>query len=483
MPDFPARRRFPWTAALLAAALVAQTPPKPGNNGGAPPSSVQAQENGRKGSLRLNLSLAGGEPPQVHARRRPDRTAAEVKAAAELALGRRYLDHAFWQEASQHCAAAAALDPALAGVSDCLFGSSQGLRGEADVRLRARLALIRALIRNDDLSGARKELDSLAALAPLPPAVEAARTALAAELAERSSRAWPNNLPSFFGLAEWLPTAVSVAGHLLFYVLAAYAAYSLCKLLRHALAWRYFRRLKAPVVWRVWPIADSTGQSSAGAVIDALNARFNPLFFPLFTSSFLAAPPALDAGGNLAPVLRNFLTTLSTHGARQPLSRFIENLDEQLPTRHVFHQVAAFEDMSVKLGAIEGSLGSVVRNLERWWKKGRPSVTGSVMFEDAANRRFASVRLVCNYGTGSRRAGIAVGHAGHRIELNDLFAQETTISVFASNPVDEAADAMAMAAQRAAFRLHYRLYMPTEPLLAIAASSYRQGVRLLNNIL
>jgi hypothetical protein len=68
--------------------------------------------------------------------------------------------------------------------------------------------------------------------------------------------------------------------------------------------------------------------------------------------------------------------------------------------------------------------------------------------------------------------------------LRAFFAEERTLSVFASTEVDYVADAVALASQRAAFRLLYRVVRrPADPGLAIAVSSYRQGIRLLNTAL
>ncbi len=69
-------------------------------------------------------------------------------------------------------------------------------------------------------------------------------------------------------------------------------------------------------------------------------------------------------------------------------------------------------------------------------------------------------------------------------KLREFFGEDRTLSVFASTQVDDVADAVALASQRAAFRLLYRLARrPADPGLAVAVSSYRQGVRLLNTAL
>jgi hypothetical protein len=65
-----------------------------------------------------------------------------------------------------------------------------------------------------------------------------------------------------------------------------------------------------------------------------------------------------------------------------------------------------------------------------------------------------------------------------------LIDGEGTLAVYASTETDQVSDAVALSSQRAAFRLLFRLVKrPAEPNLAIAASSYRQGVRLLNDVL
>ena len=44
------------------------------------------------------------------------------------------------------------------------------------------------------------------------------------------------------------------------------------------------------VVWTVSAIVDDTGEAAVGAVMDALNVYYNPLFQVLPASSYLAVP-------------------------------------------------------------------------------------------------------------------------------------------------------------------------------------------------
>jgi hypothetical protein len=145
--------------------------------------------------------------------------------------------------------------------------------------------------------------------------------------------------------------------------------------------------------------------------------------------------------------------------------------------------VDAFEDMNLKLGVLEASFGSILSNLQAWWYKGRPSITGSVQIEDVDDKKFASIRLTAHYGDEDKLIPqtASPGQNPDKLALRQVFSQEQTISVFASTQVDTNADAVALASQRAAFRLLYRLQKsPDEGNLAIAASCFRQGVRLLN---
>jgi hypothetical protein len=394
----------------------------------------------------------------------------------------------------QRCAAAVSLDPSLAAATECLLQARHGLQIERDARLQLRLSMISNLMQTGALSTAQSALDSLksdeqresAEAGPLPTNDQQAIDNLGLALAERQQQEWPASIPNVLGLREWLPGVVSLLLRILVFCLAALLLVWLAALIREGYRILRWRTLPNPIDWCVSSLADTTGQSAVGALMDALTVNFNPLFQPLPTSSLLASPPRLlagiDSGDPASLVWRNFIITPSPTSpqVRHYLSDKIESVEVTSFAGHRFRQVEAFEDINLKLGILEGSLGALLRNLRRWWMKGWPSVTGSVGFEDINDKRFASVRLICNYGLGRKSSNRGIAPYDRDITPQEFFAEERTLSVFASTQTDESADAVALASQRAAFRLLYRLAKrPADPNLATAASSYRQGVRLL----
>jgi hypothetical protein len=365
------------------------------------------------------------------------------------------------------------------------------------VGLSGRLRLIDTLIDEGSFKSAESQLKSLRDLekaetekfGPIDIVIQNMTDGTENRLTAARNHEWPATLPTVLGIRDWVPGIITQILRLLvyaFFVLVLWRGLCLLRDLRRYLGWR---NVTGTIQWQVSSIADETKQLGAGAVMDALNVFHNPLFQPLKTSSLLATPPALaDVSGSADPsflVWRNFLIDSSAlpTGIRPYISTLIEEIEVDKFTRHRFQQVDAFEDINLKLGIIEASLGAVVRNVHRWWTKGWPTVTGSVVIEKVAEASFASVRLICNYDlSGWHQKKLAPEDAD--VSPAELFNGERTMAVFASTRQDEFSDAVALASQRAAFRLLYRLAKrPADPNLAITASSYRQGLRLLSSSL
>jgi len=291
------------------------------------------------------------------------------------------------------------------------------------------------------------------------------------------------------GMRTWFLGVLTQILRFLTYFLIVWFIWQLLRMLRQLISALRWRNVGGPIQWTVSSIADETKQLAAGAVMDALNIYHNPLFQPLSTSSLLAAPPGLNEVTNTADpagfVWRNFLINTATRPlVRAYLSDLIEYIEITQFASHTFQQVEAFEDMTLKLGAVEASLGVILRNVRRWWMKGWPTLTGSVVIEKIGENDFASVRLICNYGLIRSRQQDPLAPYDRDVKPGELFSDERTLAVFASTRIDQFTDAVSLASQRAAFRLLYMLAKrPAEPNLAIAASSYRQGLRLLVNVL
>ena len=364
------------------------------------------------------------------------------------------------------------------------------------VSIKERLRLVDVLVSQGAFEVADRELITLRnseeieskEVGPLPMEDLRRMNDARARIALAQQRQWPAFFPSM--MRGWLPAVLIWTLRTLAYLLIILIIWVVLSWLRDA--WRNYkwRNIDGPIQWSVSSIADDTKQLAAGAVMDALNVYHNPLFQPLSTSSFLAAPPALVEdesyiAGTSFVMWRNFLLRPVQDMVRPYLSDLIEFVDIEKFSRHSFRQVDAFDDINLKLGSIEASLGAIFGNLRRWWTKGWPTVTGSVVIERVADSSFASVRIICNYGlkwAEPKQEHLAPSDAD--VEPGALLRNERTLAVFASTRIDEFTDAVALASQRAAFRLLYRLAKrPAEPNLAISASSYRQGVRLLLNVL
>jgi len=114
------------------------------------------------------------------------------------------------------------------------------------------------------------------------------------DLADRMENQWPRNLARAFGFQEGTPRVFAWAVTAAEVVLLAILLYCLALWARFAYRRFVYRKLtdasNHKVVWTVSAIVDDTGEAAVGAVMDALNVYYNPLFQVLPASSYLAVP-------------------------------------------------------------------------------------------------------------------------------------------------------------------------------------------------
>lgn len=408
-------------------------------------------------------------------------------AAIKLAAGRTYLRNHLWKNGLADCDAAAQLSFSPE-VFDCIRTAVEEGRRQRREYLYKQLDLVDTEIEHKNFDAADNTLGQvttrlaadISSLGPLSPGDEhelGRKRDWAVKAREKAA-----NFPTSFAVS-----VLQVVETILLYIAILLVAYGVLVTLRAVLQflWRHWDRPN--YIWRVWTITDKTDQQASGAVMDALNFRLNPLFRPIETSSLLALPPGLDDEKVLSAVhirtaLRNFL--ISTQQVRPLVSLWMEVLPWRYLIRHRFLQVNAFEeDLTVKLGGVlEGSLSSFFRIPNRWFRRGMPAVTGAVSTIDMNDKKYVLIRLVGNWDRQGRRQSDPAKqyYAGPGVWPESLFSKEETLSAYASTEIQPAGDAVALSAHRAAFRFLYRLAIQfNQPNLAIAASSYIQGVRLL----
>ena len=421
------------------------------------------------------------------------------KPLCHLRLGQEYLSLKMWSDAQWECSIALDSSALETDAHACVSEAKTELEKQRSARVGVRVKSIEGLIQAESFDLAKKELDYLqkmradttGKLGPLEEGDEKAIAGVEAKLALAMEKEWPRNIRNFLGFREGTPRVVSWTVSLLEAIALVMLAYLAASLVRFFVRRGKFLRLTGPIEWTVSSILDDTKQAAAGALMDALNVDYNPLFQELPVSSLLAVPVRLlsqfgaaaektDRSNEEITVWRDFMLIVGEE--REFLSTQLEEIDTRKFTRHRFKQSKAFDDFNLKLGIIEAAPGAVVRSLRRWWQEGWPSLSGAVTIESVDAVSYANVRLIGNIGDLRGESG-QIAARGTDIKLEDLFSGERTITVFASTMIDQYTDAVALASHRAAFRFLFRLVRPNEPNLAIAASSYRQGVRLLTTAL
>jgi hypothetical protein len=325
-----------------------------------------------------------------------------------------YQNSMAWEKAVPHCEDAALLGSTEAGAE--LSKSLESLWNARQKSLLSRLNEVHVEIAAHHLERAEAEL-----------------ALLKVQLGAQQFRLDPTTQQSLFTAAndlaaakyEWIPAWLRViAFHGLQIVVIVLLVALFVLGLAPAARWMLQKfnilwyRLFGLSVWRVLTVTDKTDQNAIGAVMDALNHNFNPLFQPVTTSSFLAIPPGLlgletaEQKNKTEPrkslgVFRNFLvpTEELVADVRAPLSFVTEFIDRDAVKRHRFKQSYAFEDdTAVKIGGyFEASVGKLFKALRNWIVTGMPAVTGAINLEDIDQSKYAQIRLVASWGQTSFR--------------------------------------------------------------------------------
>ena len=229
-------------------------------------------------------------------------------------------------------------------------------------------------------------------------------------------------------------------------------------------------------LWIVWSVIDETKCGSAGAVMDALDSRANPLLrvtenggisrLPLpKRPQLLLAPPYLPQQGGArlsALVWADLLGML--YGVLPYSPTVIEDLpqDKEMPK---FYLDPAYDEVDVSVAGftVKGVMG-LRKLLKLAIYRRKPSVVGVVSQFESESVKCWSVRLNANRPGKGR--------------------DDRTISVYAENSPQEYGDPLSQVAQRAAFKLVLRILNPQlDANLVTAMAAYRQGVEMLRQLL
>jgi len=338
--------------------------------------------------------------------------------------------------------------------------------GEDEVNhenLKSLVGSLELYLHNGDLDRAKVLHEELRKrYADLPAYSLSARKYATEELANSSSRNWSTGWAWVRSRAWLLLTQIFLAlGGILWLYLLLKMYRGVRNFLRRG---RYSRKNK--IRWFVQSIKDEARQAGAGAVMDALSIEGNALLRNLFSPpALLLVPPGFGGpqGGGVWWDLFG--------DPRPPFE--IESLPRDQIERHEFVLDEALEEIKVKIAGQEVSgIVGLAKNVSRWFNQGTPTVQGAILkvSPKSAHPSWA-VRLTASSG---RRW--LTWSAGPRRNL--------TASVYSSTEEQEFIDAIGLAAQRAAFKLFYRLAEPNkDPDEITAVAALHQGIVLLRRYL
>jgi hypothetical protein len=235
-----------------------------------------------------------------------------------------------------------------------------------------------------------------------------------------------------------------------------------------------FRRFspRRKTKWFVQHIKDKEGQAGGGAVMDALSISGNALLRePFRPSSLLLVPPGFS-GPQGGGVWWNFF------GAVRPTFE-VEWVPRENIERHEFVLEEALEEINLKIAGQEvGGMVSLARNVSRWFNRGTPTVQGAILkvLPMGGNPSWA-VRLTAT-------SAYRWANWLRTFNTDKHLYKNLTVSVYSSTEEQEFVDAIGLAAQRAAFKLFYRLADPDkDPDEITAVAAFHQGVVLLRRYL
>lgn len=420
---------------------------------------------------------------------------AAEKAAGDAELGRYYLDTGQYEAAFTICQEALKLASTLPSARSCDAEALKILREERKKKLPARLAAVDARLSRGEVNEAFGEIERIRSeLAPTQSPLGDFDEQMNAEIAIRLNRA------KWLKWFTWIFAGLPILFWAILKVFAVFLAVLLVgKLLQYALDLflrhqRYrTRKLESEgVSWTVWSIRDAQDQGAAGPVMDALNPKNNPLLNKSLKPSALLLVPLLPVGDdtgvgdvNESLVWRDFLDP-----PRDAID--MEILPLAAFEKHRFIQIEAFDELDIKVGGVEakGVIG-LFRTFRKWLDRGLPATQGTVytlLSGEIDKRSYACVRITCNWTTelqalSSQNDSSSDGDHrpdGEHPPESEHRPGDETLSVFASSAHDPSIDAVALSAQRAAFKLFHRLATKSSPTYATAVANFHQGVALID---
>jgi hypothetical protein len=407
------------------------------------------------------------------------------QAARDSDLGRYYLDHGQYEAALTVCQGALKLNGTLQPARACVEQTILKLQEMRREKLSARLAVVDARLLRGEVDEAFAEIARIQDyLAPAMSPLGDFDKQMNADVAARLNRAkWLKWLPWIFtSLPVLFWTILKICG----VVVAGWLVWLLLVFVRELyLRHQKYRTRKLEsegVDWTVWSIRDAQNQGAAGPVMDALNPQNNPLLNKPLKPSSLLLVPSLAATHHAAvddtkesPIWRDFLDP-----PRDAIDMEILPLREF--EKHRFIQIEAFDELDVKVAGVEAKgLIGLLRTLRKWIDRGLPAAQGMVYTlssKGAEGQSYACVRITCNWTT-AQKALSSPAPRNDPSEHEDS-PEDETLSVFASSVENPSIDAVALSAQRAAFKLFHRLVTKSSPTYATAVANFHQGVELID---
>src|ERR1700691_1797252 len=406
------------------------------------------------------------------------------EAAQEVALGWQLLKDKHYRLAYSHCEIALKLDPGWKDAELCMHFALVNLQWDRNKKLYAMLAPVDALLWRGDLEKANEAMRAVYAEASsnADPALGRVPDQVVDDIAARSRGI--RNLGVVSG------PALDLVGLIVLLLLLWWLRKRLLRL------WDAYRRNEElrsrplestkRVDWKVWSITDAANRGYGGPLMDALDVDNNPLLCQRKPSSLLLVPsfhPEFHPDGEESEPFKLWRDFLDT--PRELIGM------EKLPTlaelrRHRFVQQQAFEDLDLKVGAFDakGVVG-LMRIIQRFRNRRLPGVQATIYRlspDDTKGAALACVRITCYW---TRPNSAQNGDEGTGSEAEEPQRNEDkTVSVFASRQDNPAIDATALSAQRAAFKLFYRLVREGDsPHYATAVACFHQGLSLINQYL